>query len=1034
MSERKRFIVVIFCFGLSGFAALLYQTAWLSKLAVIFGTSHIAVSTVLAAYMAGLALGSAIAAKYAYLIKRPVLVYGLLEAIIGISALLVPFLLEAAQALLVILYGNQPDPVPAHAFAQTLYYLVTTFVILAIPTSAMGATLPLLSRYVINEDNQVGPRIGILYGINTVGAAIGSLTAGFLLLPNLGLTGTLISGAIINLLVFILAFYLARSADEQKLIVPIHPKPEQLAKIQWIMPVMLVSGIVSFTLEVLWTRLLSHVFGGTVYAFAIMLSCFLSGIALGGFIAGRLAKQQKNSSLYFAGSQLLIAIISYLSYSLLDNWLPSGSGLVMKAVYAFTIIVPSAIFIGITYPLAVRIGTSSADETANVAGRIYAWNTVGAIVGALLAGFIILPELGFGLTIKTTMIISTSLALIATLVSKQRWLPAIASSVFVLLVAIFWIFPGRPDQLIYSHIGEEKNWGKEHFYGVGQSATILMREADGFFYLSSNGLSESSIGRKGMPPFNLSQKWLSGLPALSRPNSSSMLIVGFGGGVAIEGIPPHIKDIDVIELEPMVIRANQSVISERGIDPLADTRVNLIINDARNAMTLTNKRYDIIVSQPSHPWTGGASHLYTSEFLALSKAHLNKGGVFLQWINSQFLDEKLLKTLMATLVEQFDHIELYQPERQVLLFLASDEPLDVWTGTTIALEQNQSHYNKMGLRAIEDVAAMMTLDESGVKAFAINGVVNTDDHNLLALYSRSEADGLTADTMGELFEKIDPLTNSNSNFHRQHTQQLGLHHIAEQLLRANFIQRTFKMARAIPRLDDRYTIDALGYDHSGEQQRSEETYNKALAENPNNKAAQFGLLRLYLAELAQAKPPRSIARIANKQTGPDRRVLEGWIFGAAGAFNKLANLDAELATVLPTSLAYPIAVKLRVDWRIVESRNSKDAALAREALVILDELLASYWNMDLYILRSGCAYLAGDSYKFVESVGAAVGQLGERLDRLEKDNESMSADEIEYMKSRLAGMLSRLSGTISSPIQERADKVADKLRIMVSRL
>ncbi len=1044
MRERKLFVAVIFCFALSGFAALLYQAAWLNNLGIVFGTSHIAVATVLAAYMAGLAFGAAVAAKYAYRIVRPILVYGVLEAIIAVSAMLVPTLLGGAQALLVLFYGDQPEPVSAHALGQTFYYLVATFVILAVPTAAMGATLPLLSRYAINEDRQIGPRIGLLYGINTLGAVFGALAAGFLLLPYLGLTGTLAAGAAINVLVFFIAVFLARTAAGQKM----HEAPQkdeavasprsgQRTPVHWIMPVMLASGAVSFMLEVLWTRLLSHIFGGTVYAFAIMLACFLSGIALGGLFAGRWAHKPNTAILYFSAAQLLVALVSYASYSLIDTWIPTGSGLTGKAIYAFLVIVPSTIFIGATYPLAVRIATVRADDTARVAGRIYAWNTTGAIVGALMTGFFILPAFGFGLTLKAAMIVSTSLAVFAVLKGKPGHPFVLTASTAGLLLALFVIFPARPDRLVYSHVASASEWGEERFYGVGRSATILMREVGGFMHLSSNGLSESSIGRQGMPPFNLSQKWLSGLPTLARPEASSMLIVGFGGGVALEGVAPHIEDVDVIELEPMVIEANRSIVSQRGSDPLADPRFNLVLNDARNAMTLTDKRYDIIVSQPSHPWTGGAAHLYTSEFLSLAKEHLNNGGVFLQWINSQFLDEDLLKTLMATLVGQFNHVELYQPERQVLLFLASDKPIDIWNGAkgaTTALDRHQRHYNRMGLGTIEDAVAMMTLDEAGVRAFAEGAPENTDDHNLLAFFSRSRADGLTADTMLKLFEDIDPLTNRHSDFHRNYSDNFEIHQIAEQLLLRNFIQRTFKMARAVREPDVGNTIDALGYDHSGDDARAEQAFNLALATNPANRAAQFGILRLYLGAFAQGQIPRAVARLANQQTGPDRRVLEGWVFGAAGAFNRLAELDSELAKVSPASLAYPIAVKLRVDWRIAASRHNGDVAIAQEALGILDDLLASYWSMDLYVLRSGSAYLAGKSHDFVESVAAATGQVRERLDKLDEDKQILPEDEASYLKSRLNGMLGRLAGPIADPIRTRADAVADELRSVSARL
>ncbi len=1035
-SPSQVLTAVAACFLLSGFAALLYQAAWLKTLGIVFGTSHVAVATVLSAYMAGLATGAAIAARLVRRIVRPVYVYGVLEAVIGISALLVPLLLVLAQQLLAALYGNQPDPVGSGAFGQNAYYLLVTFLVLAVPTCAMGATLPLLSRYAVTEDAQVGPRIGLLYGINTIGAVFGALVAGFLLLPQLGLIRTLAVGAAVNLIVFGIAVYLSRASAESA---HRHDDAEDKAPLHWIMPLMLLSGAVSFTLEVLWSRLLSHVFGGTIYAFTIMLACFLSGIALGGLFAGRFATNREVAARWFVLSQLLVATISFISYSFIDIWLPTG-GLGIKAVYAFAIIVPSTLFIGATYPLAVRLTTQNAGQTANASGKVYAWNTIGAIVGALLTGFFVLPLLGFGLTLKTAMITSLMVATLAAWFSNfdSRHLTAVATS--LLLATIVFVSPGRPDRLVYANAAtvlDEVDLSAERFYGVGRSATILLRERDGFINIASNGLSESSVGRKGKPPFNLSQRWLAGLTTLARPDAENMLIIGYGGGIALEGVPPHVSDIDVIELEPMVITGNAAIAEIRGGDPLQDPRVNLVINDARNAITLTNKRYDAIVSQPSHPWTGGAAHLYTSEFLDLSKAHLNEGGIFLQWINSQFLDEDLLRTLVATLVEKFEHVELYQPERQVLMFLASDSPIELWDGARgaeTALRRHTRFYNRMGLRTIEDAIAMMTLDEAGVRKFAEGGVINTDDHNLLAFFSRPIGSGLTADSLLELFADVDPLTDPDSEFHQIAAHQINRHIVADQLLQGNFIQRTFNMARATANSSERATIDALGYEHSGNIDRAEASYELALSENPANEAAQFGLLRLYLPDLAQRQIPQRIGVLANQQTGPVRRVLEGWVFGASGDFERLKSFDAELAQVPPTSLAHPIAVKLRVDWRIVESQRTGDAEIASEAMQILDDILASHWSFDLYVLRSGCAFLAGNAEAFVESINTATRQLEQRVIRNEKDGNQISADEAVYLKGRLDRMRQRLDLPLADTARTRADQVSDDIKALIARL
>lgn len=1077
---------VAVCFLLSGFAALLYQAAWLKKLAVVFGTSHLAVATVLAAYMAGLAVGAALAARMADRVRRPILVYGLLEALIGVSALLVPTLLDAAQALFVLLYGGQPAPVSAGGIGQSLYYLSATFLVLAVPTGAMGATLPLLSKYAVSEDRQVGPRIGLLYGINTVGAVLGALAAGFLLLPWLGLHGTLGAGAGVNGAVFLVAVYLARAAGPRSEATeraaqgkPVSAQSSRAAvrpgkaPFHWIMPLMLASGAVSFTLEVLWTRLLTHLFGGTVYAFSIMLACFLSGIALGGLLAGGLARKRDRAARLFVAAQWLIALLSLASYSYIDPWLPEDGGLGGKALYAFLVIVPSTLFIGATYPLAVRIGTARANQTANASGAIYAWNTIGGIFGALLTGFVILPLLGFGGTLKAAMLVSLLLALIsglldgrprrasrvaasrpagrrkrtdasaaqpggmAGLLGLRRWaVPGL--SALALVATLLLVQPGRPEALIHVHPARAQERGAERFYGVGRSATILMRDLNGFLTLTSNGLSEAAIARRGMPPMNNSQKWLAGLTTLARPDAHSMLVIGFGGGVTLDGVAPHIGDLDVVELEPLVIRANQAISDVRRRDPLQDPRLNLVLNDARNAIMLSAKRYDAIVSQPSHPWTGGASHLYTREFLQLAKSRLRTEGLFLQWINSQFVDDALLRTLAATVLEQFSHVQLYQPERQVLLFLASDEPLEVWDGArgaVKALATHRRHYNRLGMRAVEDALAMLTLDDAGLRAFAANAPPNTDGHNRLAFFSRPDGGGLSADDMQELFAQFDPLTNPSSLLHQREAEHFDFAYIAERLLTGNFIQRAYLLGQAVGAAhpDRKAVIDALGFDHSGDSQRAQAAFAQALSRYPANKAAQLGLLKQYLGQFAQGDVPPPIIRLANALQGPERRVLEGWVYGAQGRFEQLGALDAVLAEVPPTSPAHPIAVKLRADWRVVSAQRGAVPAAAREALNLLDDLLPSYSSLDLYILRSGCAWLAGDGPAYVESAWAVGRQMRQRLEG-QAGAAALSKPDALRLAARLEAMLPRLKAPLADPVRRRADRVAAEFEDIVARL
>ena len=207
------FIAVSACFFLSGFAALLYQIAWMRQISTVFGTSELAVATVLAAYMGGLAAGAAVAARMMHRIRRPILVYGVLEAVIAISAIAVPFLLQLAGLVYAWMFGGLEQPPDASGLGQSMFYLAVTFLVLAIPTGCMGATLPMVTRYAVHKDEDVGPRVGLLYSINTVGAIAGTLVAAFLLLPAFGLWGTILTGVAINLAVFGIAAMLAKSTS-----------------------------------------------------------------------------------------------------------------------------------------------------------------------------------------------------------------------------------------------------------------------------------------------------------------------------------------------------------------------------------------------------------------------------------------------------------------------------------------------------------------------------------------------------------------------------------------------------------------------------------------------------------------------------------------------------------------------------------------------------------------------------------------------------------------------------------------------------
>ena len=345
---------------------------------------------------------------------------------------------------------------------------------------------------------------------------------------------------------------------------------------------MLVSGATAFVYEVLWTRLLAHVLGGSLYAFTTMLATFLAGIALGGFAAGRLAIGRERAALAFAATQVGIAALSMGVYAWMGPLVPEGRDLGEMVVYAIAVMLPATLFIGATFPLAVRILAHDERDAAPSTARIYAWNTVGGIAGALLAGFWLLPAFGFGGSVKLAICTNGLLAILCLLlVARPR--PVLAGAAALAVLAALLLYqPGRPRAVLVPADVVPQRLGALHevFYAVGRSATVLVVDNGESHWLLTNGLAEAAIASAGSPPARDAQTWLTALAVAARPDLASLLLVGFGGGVALGGLPASVREVDVVELEPEVIRANRALRGLRAHDPLADERVRVVVNDA----------------------------------------------------------------------------------------------------------------------------------------------------------------------------------------------------------------------------------------------------------------------------------------------------------------------------------------------------------------------------------------------------------------------------------------------------------------------
>jgi spermidine synthase len=999
------------CFVLSGIAALIYQTAWTRQFAIVFGTSELAVATVLAAYMGGLALGAWLAERFLPRVTRPVLTYALLELGIALGAMFaVPFLLWLANLALVALFGGQASPPDSDHAGTTLFYLVSAFAALALPTTLMGATLPMLARYAVAEEAQIGRRIGLLYAMNTAGAVFGALLTAFFLLPELGLTHTIWFGAALNVLVFLLAAALSQrvagksrprhytsSAGTQ----PSHqpgrePTFDRVPAPGWVLPLMLLAGAVAFFQEVLWTRMLAHVVGSSIHAFGVMVASFLTGIALGGGIGAALGKTRERATYALGAALIAAAAAAGIAYLQLDRSMPQTGGLLqnvrdlgfmrvpMNALLSGLLLLPMTIAIGMTYPLAVRVLARDAGDAAPASARVYAWNTVGAILGSLAAGFVLIPALKYEGAIRTAVYASAALGIAAfwLLLPFQRSraiVGAVVSALVILGCAIF--APQAPMQLLRTSPLNVDNAGRILFYDIGRSASVVVLSQDGGLALRTNGLPEALMDTPGSVPRFSGEYWLSPLAVIARPQARDMLIVGYGGGVVIEGVPPSVQRIDVIELEPKVLDANRASAGLRRRDPLTDTRVNIVLNDARGALRLTDHRYDAIVSQPSHPWTAGASHLYTREFMQLAHDHLTPAGVFVQWMNVIFMDEDLLRSLTATMLSVFTEVRVYRPDPNTIIFLASDQPLALerqLATTGLPLRDAPLHYARFGINNTEDLVCALMLDSEGARQIASNAPLITDDDNRIATSSVYEQGrGMTGESSGRILAAYDPLQRPDSEIYSSLRPYLSFPYIARRngvfvLIDPSLTDRVGRMSQILGDSAEGEYARAYFYRMRREFQRSTELMRLAIDQYPGDAALRQEFLRNHFGALARGEATPEIGEVAARLDGPSRELLVAANQAVKSDWRAVAMADHRLAEIPWGDAWYPEALELRVNWRTRVTTSGQTRRYGDEAIPMIDRVATMNPTLNLFGMRARAGFAAQRPGVVIESVSSYI--------------------------------------------------------------
>jgi spermidine synthase len=765
--SRYLFPALLVCFFFSGAAGLIDQVVWSKALGLIFGHTAYAVATVLAVFMAGLASGSAWIGGRSERWDRPIALYGWLELAVAATAAISLAGLVGVRAAYVAAYPYAAG----NASVLLMLRFVGSALVLFLPTFLMGGTLPVLVRGLTRNSAEIAARLSRLYWINTAGAVAGTFAAGFLFLPSLGLRRTLAIAVALNLVVAAVALVLAReeptraSSNDLHLPGKVETSPAS-APSRFFLICFAIVGATAMSYEIGWTRLLSTQLGSSTYAFTLMLGTFLAGIVLGSAMFERWSRRRVPGSMTFAVTQTLMALaaLAFLAFfTRLIEVLPpilsatheSFRGLVLaQFVTSALAMLPTAVVFGFNFPAVVvliagprlAIGTGAGAAV----GRAYAWNTLGAIVGAITAGFWLMPRLGSFHLLAATAGVNLALAGAIPFNSALRptWKTlAVAGNVLLLIAAAFVGFSNyfydpavaSFNTMMYWNLYDRPLTLRENAHALdivyfrdGLNANISVARTGDYIALRTNGKVDASNHDA------TTQLLLGHLAALAHP-PRRVLLVGFGSGMTASALAgyPELERLDVVEIEPAVVGA-APLLAQLNRNVLLDPRVHVTFDDARNFLFTTREKYDLIISEPSNPWIAGVATLFTREFYAAVRGRLAPGGVFVQWMQAYSLYPEDLCMLFATFLSEFHGATLWHGDAPDLILMAPSPP----TGEILqraqalyGLSRPHDDFAQLGMEEAAGLFGFYLLDDDGLRKFSSGAQINTDDQTLLEYHA-----------------------------------------------------------------------------------------------------------------------------------------------------------------------------------------------------------------------------------------------------------------------------------------------------------
>jgi spermidine synthase len=928
---------------------------------------------------------------------NPILTYGLLELGIGLFAFVFPLLLKGLTPLYRSIYPG----LEGRFYLLSLIRFLLSFLLVLIPSTLMGGTLPVLGRYVSRSLSNLTFRIGWLYSINTFGAVVGTFGTGFLLLPALGMRWTIYVAVLANVAIFVISLLLARSAvsvERGKAVETRPPEDRPSAPTartpagrpgyeRIVLVAFLFTGMAALSAEVIWTRVLTLVVGTTVYAFTTMLTTFLLGLAVGSAVFARIAQRTSKPRTLFGLLVLAIGFVVFASTvafgrlpvlymnlyeSTARTW---GNLTAIKFLLSFGLMIVPTFLMGGTFPLVARIYAVDLSKVGSRIGTAYAFNTVGSIIGSFLGSFVLLRLLGVENGMITVSLIYLAVGLVLFLAVSEwmrralRYVGALAVAGIVVVMVLF--SPGWDRQLmtsavyvyapIYRTTEGLKNALERRailYYDEGPGATVSVERYQNILSIRIDGKIDASSGAD-----MITQELISHLPLLFHPEPDTVLLIGLGSGVSLGSAETHdIEYIECVELLENVIEAARYY-KNLTHNCLSDPRLKLIVGDGRNHVLLTDQLYDVIISQPTNPWISGVGDLFTLEFFTEARKRLKPAGIMCAWFQTYHMGEPELRSTLRTFVSVFPHASLWFSNESDLILIGSLTPVSIDRSIADRMSEPsvRDDLDRVSIDEVSDILSALVLNESDLKAFAGPGErIHTDDNMLVEFQAGRRVgesthiihlskflEGFKPNRFDDFSEEVNERTRNQVEAKRL-TMRGTIERVTGKPDQARALyDRAFALAPGDPYVVTKYAEQHLTLADAllvkGRLEEAESEYEKALADTRwlDSWIAYDGLGLIYLSQgrLHEARSNFAAAVRVNPYHGD-------------GYFNLGATLSA-LGDTLLALRSYEKAHELMPDdldvantlaWLYAEQGEKLDRALELARLTTEREQNANYFD------------------------------------------------------------------------------------------